>query len=122
MSEVSAPGTGDGAKKTNIQSQLTDWNIAIEDLLEANQAEMAAALATVILRKLPRHLPTYQRLLRATWLLKRWDEGRRLGAQAASGRPQQPAGVARRGACSRAAWRASARPRHLAARLRGRSL
>jgi tetratricopeptide (TPR) repeat protein len=35
----------------------------------------AAALVGVILRRLPRHLPSYQRLLRAAWLLKRWDEG-----------------------------------------------
>lgn len=34
-----------------------------------------AALAQVILKRLPRHLSTYQRLLQAAWMLQQWDEG-----------------------------------------------
>ena len=32
-------------------------------------------MAQIVLRELPRHLATYQRLLRMAWALKRWDEG-----------------------------------------------
>jgi tetratricopeptide (TPR) repeat protein len=35
----------------------------------------AAALAQIVLRAWPRHLATYQRLLRMAWALKRWEEG-----------------------------------------------
>ena len=43
--------------------------------LAAGKPEEAAALARIVLLRLPRHLPTYQRLVRATWMLKRWQEG-----------------------------------------------
>ena len=43
--------------------------------LARGEAEAAARLAHLILDHLPRHLPTYQRLLQITWMLKRWDEG-----------------------------------------------
>jgi len=58
-----------------IATPLADWNVAIERYLQDENPRQAAALAQVVLRHLPRHLPTYQRLLRAAWLLKRWDEG-----------------------------------------------
>ena len=35
----------------------------------------AAAIAKTILLRLPRHLPTYQRLLQIAWTLKNWPEG-----------------------------------------------
>ena len=35
----------------------------------------AAAIAKSILLRLPRHLPTYQRLLQIAWTLKQWPEG-----------------------------------------------
>jgi tetratricopeptide (TPR) repeat protein len=35
----------------------------------------AAAIAKAILLRLPRHLPTYQRLLQIAWTLKQWPEG-----------------------------------------------
>jgi tetratricopeptide (TPR) repeat protein len=54
---------------------LADWNRAIDRALARGEAEDAAAIAQLILRHLPRHLATYQRLLRITWALKRWDEG-----------------------------------------------
>ncbi|MDQ3249419.1 MAG: hypothetical protein M3Q45_09495 [Chloroflexota bacterium] len=58
-----------------IATPLADWNLAIEHCLQANNPQQAVALAQVILRRLPRHLPTYQRLVRAAWMLKRWTEG-----------------------------------------------
>ena len=54
---------------------LADWSAAIETALQEDQPLRAAAIAQVILRRLPRHLATYQRLLRAAWRLKRWAEG-----------------------------------------------
>lgn len=35
----------------------------------------AAWMAQIVLRRLPRHLPTYRRLLAFAWTTKRWDEG-----------------------------------------------
>jgi tetratricopeptide (TPR) repeat protein len=35
----------------------------------------AAAAAKLILLRLPRHLPTYQRLIQLAWTLKQWPEG-----------------------------------------------
>jgi tetratricopeptide (TPR) repeat protein len=54
---------------------LVDWNRAIDLALARGEAEGAARLAQVVLDHFPRHLATYQRLLRITWTLKRWDEG-----------------------------------------------
>jgi tetratricopeptide (TPR) repeat protein len=60
---------------TTVATALTDWSDAIDAALEVGESLRAAALAQVILKRLPRHLPTYQRLLVAAWQLKRWDEG-----------------------------------------------
>lgn len=48
---------------------------AMEIRLGAGAPEAAAALARVVLVRLPRHLATYTRLIRAAWELKRWQEG-----------------------------------------------
>lgn len=48
---------------------------ATEAQLAADQPEAAAALARVVLMRFPRHLATYERLVRAAWSLKRWQEG-----------------------------------------------
>lgn len=58
---------------------LADWSVAIEQCLDTDRPAEAAALAQVVLRKLPRHLATYQRLLQAAWQLRRWDEGEEWG-------------------------------------------
>jgi tetratricopeptide (TPR) repeat protein len=55
--------------------ELAQLSQAMEAKLQADQPEAAAALARIVLLRLPRHLPTYQRLLRATWALKRTPEG-----------------------------------------------
>jgi tetratricopeptide (TPR) repeat protein len=54
---------------------LAEWNRAIDLALARGEADEAARMAQIILDHLPRHLATYQRLLRITWVLKRWDEG-----------------------------------------------
>ncbi|MEM7124937.1 MAG: hypothetical protein AAF702_01335 [Chloroflexota bacterium] len=58
-----------------ILLSLDLWSLRIDELLDAARAEDALLIIRVILRQLPRHLPTYQRLLRAIWQLQRWDEG-----------------------------------------------
>ena len=54
---------------------LSQFSRTMELRLNAGQAEAAAALAQVVLLRLPRHLATYARLIRAAWELKRWQEG-----------------------------------------------
>lgn len=54
---------------------LSQLSRDMELRLNAGQAEAAAALAQVVLLRLPRHLATYARLIRAAWELKRWQEG-----------------------------------------------
>ena len=61
--------------KTPIITAVADWNVAMERCLQDDNPQQVVALAQVVLRRLPRHLPTYQRLLRVAWFLKRWDEG-----------------------------------------------
>lgn len=58
-----------------IDTLLADWNAAMERALQEENPLRVVALAQLVLRKLPKHLATYQRLLRATWLLKHWAEG-----------------------------------------------
>jgi len=60
---------------TQVETLLSDWNKAIDRALGRGALLDAAAMAQIVLRELPRHLATYQRLLRMTWTLKRWDEG-----------------------------------------------
>ncbi len=54
---------------------LTVWNQAIDDLIEKRRAEEAIPRIRTVLKNLPRHLPSYFRLLQAIWLLQRWEEG-----------------------------------------------
>jgi tetratricopeptide (TPR) repeat protein len=54
---------------------LSTWNAAMEQALRDEQAARAVRLAHVVLRHIPRHLPTYHRLVRAAWHLRRWEEG-----------------------------------------------
>lgn len=48
---------------------------AMEARLVAEQPAAAATLARAVLLRLPRHLATYERLVRAAWMAKRWQEG-----------------------------------------------
>jgi tetratricopeptide (TPR) repeat protein len=70
----------------------------MEAALQLDEPLRAATLAQVVLRRLPRHLPTYQRLLRAAWHLKRWEEGEEWGRRLLRADPG-----------SALAWRALAR-------------
>jgi tetratricopeptide (TPR) repeat protein len=54
---------------------LADWAVAMEGQLAADDLTAVTALAQVLLRKVPRHLATYQRLLEVAWRLRRWSEG-----------------------------------------------
>lgn len=67
------------AQSTNPQAQVTtllaDCNRAMDRALALGEAQEAALMAQLVLHHLPRHLATYQRLLRITWTLKRWSEG-----------------------------------------------
>jgi tetratricopeptide (TPR) repeat protein len=58
-----------------VTTDLSYVSRAAEAQLQAGEPEAAAALARVILLRYPRHLATYQRLLRAAWMLRRWQEG-----------------------------------------------
>lgn len=58
-----------------VSSVLADWQVAMEQQLQAENPTAVAELAQVVLRRLPRHVATYQRLLQAAWLLQRWEEG-----------------------------------------------
>lgn len=56
-------------------SPLRDWCAAVDQRVEAGRLEEAVALLRVILVRLPRHLPSYERLLHLIWRMRRWDEG-----------------------------------------------
>ena len=58
---------------------LADWAVAIEKCFAADAPEAVVPMARVILQKYPRHLATYQRLLRALWRLEQWTEGEEWG-------------------------------------------
>ena len=76
---------------------LTEWNDLIEDLLYTNQPEQAIRALRVVLKQMPQHLPSYERILLATWMLKRWEEGYEWGTRLLRADPSSPA-----------AWRAVA--------------
>jgi len=59
-----------------VGTQLSHWNDVIDGRLAASRPEEAVPLIRVILKALPRHLPTYFRHLQVIWLLRRWREGR----------------------------------------------
>jgi len=54
---------------------LATWNQTIDELLQNRRAEEAILRIRTVLKSLPRHLPSYFRLLQAIWILRRWDEG-----------------------------------------------
>lgn len=85
------------AAPTGVVSALAEARTAIEQHLQQNEPYLAANLAQTLLKRFPRHLPTYQRLLRAAWLAKRWDEGEEWGKRLLRADP-----------CNALAWRAVA--------------
>lgn len=77
---------------------LHEWGAAMDRALQQGAPLAAATLARVVLIHLPRHLATYQRILRAAWMLKRWGEGEDWGRRLLQADPNHPL-----------AWRAVAR-------------
>ncbi|HAJ35188.1 MAG TPA: hypothetical protein DCL15_05800 [Chloroflexi bacterium] len=73
MSDESAMRLPRSSGETMVE--LAQLSRAMELRLGAGEPEAAAALARVVLMRLPRHLATYERLIRAAWALKRWQEG-----------------------------------------------
>lgn len=55
--------------------ELGRWGLAIDQALDRRDVAVASSLAMVTLTRLPRHLATYERLLRSLWIGKRWEEG-----------------------------------------------
>ncbi len=55
--------------------ELTTVSQAMEVHIGAGEPEAAAALARMVLIRFPRHLASYERLIRVAWMLKRWQEG-----------------------------------------------
>lgn len=61
--------------ETPVATVLRDWSNAAEEALALGEHELCARLSQVILRRLPRHLATYRRLILLSGELRRWDEG-----------------------------------------------
>jgi tetratricopeptide (TPR) repeat protein len=59
----------------SVTVELARLSQAIDARAAVGDYDAAAALAKTILLRLPRHLPTYQRLLQMAWTLKQWPEG-----------------------------------------------
>jgi tetratricopeptide (TPR) repeat protein len=57
------------------EAQLSSWNAAMERALRDENSDQALRIAHVILARYPRHLPTYYRLLRAAWFMRKWSQG-----------------------------------------------
>ena len=70
--------TGESSDSTQIV-QLAIWRDAMGDVLLDGRPAEVAVLAQVVLKRIPRHLETYQWLLQAAWQLKQWDEGEEWG-------------------------------------------
>lgn len=60
---------------TTTTTLLSEWIKLIDRHLENGEFGEALVPIRLILGKMPRHLPTYERLLHAAWHLQLWDEG-----------------------------------------------
>ena len=69
----------DDTRGEQVQTPLAAWTTAIDRALAYGETEMAARLARVALRRLPRYLALYSRLLEIAWRTRRWDEGEEWG-------------------------------------------
>lgn len=83
-----APESATSALETRIP--LVQWGQAMDRALTLGEAALAAALAQAVLQRYPRHLATYARLLRAAWLLRRWQEGADWGRRLLQADPGNP--------------------------------
>lgn len=63
------------ATVSEVTVDLSILSQSIDENLTAGYIDRAAGLAQAVLIRLPRHLLTYQQLLQAAWLTRRWQEG-----------------------------------------------
>lgn len=73
--------SGGAAREKMVTTPLADWNAHIEKLLAEDQPDQALPAIRTILRRLPQHLTSYQRLLEVAWRLGRWEEGHDWGSR-----------------------------------------
>jgi tetratricopeptide (TPR) repeat protein len=71
------PAAQPAAQPLPVSAALTldDWARAMECALARGDHADMARMAQIVLTRLPRHVATYQRLLRLTWAIKHWEEG-----------------------------------------------
>lgn len=72
--------------------QLSAWGTAIDTALDRGEVQTAVALAHLLLRKQPRHLATYERIIHICWTARRWEEGREWGLRLLRGDPSNVLG------------------------------
>ena len=72
--------------------QLSAWGKAIDTALDEGEIHRAVALAQLLLRKQPRHLATYERIIHLCWTARRWEEGREWGLRLLRGDPSNVLG------------------------------
>ncbi len=63
------------AAESTVVTELALWDQALEAALEARDIPRVMALARVVLKRVPRHLAAYFRLLQALWMERGWEEG-----------------------------------------------
>lgn len=61
--------------ESTVMTELALWDQALEAALEARDIPRVMALARVVLKRVPRHLAAYFRLLQALWMERGWEEG-----------------------------------------------
>lgn len=64
-----------------ISTSLLQWSELIDALITDGRYSEALLAIRAVLKRLPQHLATYQRLLQVAWSLKRWEEGDDWGAR-----------------------------------------
>jgi predicted Zn-dependent protease len=69
------------AGEKTVSTPLAHWNARIEALLAEDRAPEALPAIRTVLRRLPQHLTTYQRLLEVAWRMGRWEEGHDWGSR-----------------------------------------
>ena len=77
-----------------MATSLAAWGRAIDRSVDAGAVDGAARLAGVVLGQLPRHLPTYERMLRLCWAERRWAEGEEWARRLLQADPGNALGVA----------------------------
>ena len=86
------------AESERVATSLAVWMRAIDRATDAPAPAVATRLAAAVLGQLPRHLPTYARMLEMCWQEERWAEGEEWGRRLLQADPGNPS-----------AWRALAR-------------